>query len=277
MGARPGEPMSKNEIADPAAFVPKTPREELTLVQKLRPIALRWYLPSRSRYSFGVMRAMAMRPWALELWYRSRAARFLLFGKGLRQLEISKDVPQGFVKHVSAYNQTQLWEFYRERTEKLMGVMRMLDNIPKDGNVLVIGPRNEAELLLLSHYGFKLKNITSVDLFTYSPKIELADMHALPHADNSFDVTYSAWTLKYSYNIQKACDELVRVTRPGGHIVIGFTHTQTVTPVIGAPLRGGIEEIKSYFAKNLDVVSFQEESLESEGTWKTSLIFRIRK
>ena len=47
--------------------------------------------------------------------------------------------------------------------------------------VLSIGPRSEAELLLYAGYGFTWKNIRGLDLFSYSPMIDVGDMHAMPY------------------------------------------------------------------------------------------------
>lgn len=264
-----------SSVASEAKSEPAKTRR--TLLQRLRPLVLRTYLPSPSRYSLGMFRSLAMRPWAFEFWYRARALRLTLSGRGLRAFRVEDSKPTEFVGRVSDYNRSQMWEFYRDRTEKLMIVLRALDDVPKDGRVLVIGPRNEAELLLLSLYGFKLKNITSVDLFSYSPKIQLADMHDLPFPDASFDVVYSAWTLKYSYDINKACSEIVRVVRPGGYVVTGFSHTLKTSEVVGSPIKGGLDELRRLFEPHVETVSFQEASEEEPGTWRVSLIFKARK
>lgn len=81
--------------------------------------------------------------------------------------------------------------------------------------ILSIGPRTEAEILMLWSYGFKLENISAVDLISYSPLIELADMHSLPYPDNSFDVIISSCTLVYSIKVVQAIDEIKRVAKPG--------------------------------------------------------------
>jgi len=40
--------------------------------------------------------------------------------------------------------------------------------------------------------GFHPDRIKAVDLFSYSPYVELGDMHRLPYPDNSFDVVFLA-------------------------------------------------------------------------------------
>ncbi len=46
------------------------------------------------------------------------------------------------------------------------------------------------------------------------------DIHGLPFADHSFDVVVSCETLEHTLDIDSAIRELVRVTRPGGTILI---------------------------------------------------------
>jgi hypothetical protein len=86
--------------------------------------------------------------------------------------------------------------------------------------LLCVGPRNEAEPLLLWSYGFSLENISSVDLISYSSLIQLADMHSLPFSSSTFDVIFSSCTLVYSKNILKAAEELKRVAKPGAIFAI---------------------------------------------------------
>lgn len=105
-------------------------------------------------------------------------------------------------------------------------LIRPLSVIPRlqrrlpDAKVLSIGPRSEAELLCLAAHGFRLKNVTGVDLLSYSPRIDIGDMHALKYADDSFDVVIASRVLGYSDAPEIACAEMLRVTRHDGYIAI---------------------------------------------------------
>jgi SAM-dependent methyltransferase len=187
------------------------------------------------------------------------------------------DRSKSFLDKVASYNQSQIWTWHRVRTEKLMAVLRCIDDLPKDARMLIVGPRNEAELLLLHLYGFRLEHQRAIDIFSYSPKIELMDMHDIKFADNTFDVVYSAWTLRYSYDLKKACSELVRVAKPGGMVVTGFSHSKLNTDVTGALIEGGLSELHQMFEPHVDWVYWQESLKTTETNEEVTTIFRLRK
>jgi len=92
--------------------------------------------------------------------------------------------------------------------------------------LLAIGPRSEAEMLRIWAHGYQLSNLRGLDLISYSPWIDLGDMHAMPYADSSFDVVLCGWVLAYSENKRQAVQEIVRVLRPGGVAAIGVEYNQ---------------------------------------------------
>lgn len=250
------------------------------LRDRVRRLVLPVYKPSRSVLMPPPRRYVLMRPAIFEVWYRARAFRQLWFGGGVRTLnEFGAVVPREAMGRVSFYNRSKLWEFFRIRTEKLMVVLRCIDAVPRGAKVLVIGPRNEAEILLLSLYGFELRNITGIDLFSYSPLIQLGDMHDLKFPDDSFDIVYTAWTLAYSYDLTKACAEIVRVARDGAIVVTGMSHTSTRSHLdLSDITQGGLTELLALFEPSVDHVYWQESSpVAGTDSAEVSVIFRIRK
>jgi SAM-dependent methyltransferase len=85
----------------------------------------------------------------------------------------------------------------------------------------VIGPRAEGEILGLMAHGFERRSIKALDLITYSPWVELGDMHGMPYEADSFDAVILGWVLAYSENRPQAASEVLRVLRPGGIVAIG--------------------------------------------------------
>ncbi len=90
--------------------------------------------------------------------------------------------------------------------------------------VLTIGSRTEAEIFSLVDAGFNLKNIKAVDLFTYSPLIEIDDVTKLSFEDNQFDIVICGWVLEFVTNLKKAASEILRVAKPNAYIAIGGMH-----------------------------------------------------
>jgi SAM-dependent methyltransferase len=93
-------------------------------------------------------------------------------------------------------------------------------------------------------------HVTGVDLTPHSIELvkrrfamenlsvdaRVADAENLPFADNSFDVVYSFGVLHHTPNTQKAIEEVHRVLKPGGKIIIMLYHKHSVHVWLGVPL-----------------------------------------
>lgn len=64
----------------------------------------------------------------------------------------------------------------------------------------------------------------------------VADAEHLPFADASFDVVYSFGVLHHTPDTQKSIDEVYRVLKPGGRIIIMLYHRDSIHVFLGAPL-----------------------------------------
>ena len=116
-------------------------------------------------------------------------------------------------------------QFNGSKTKLLLSSIQSLDFIDYENfKVLSIGPRNEGELYFIRSLGFRWKNIFSIDLFSYTSRIILSDMHDIKFPDNYFDLIVSGWTLRYSNNRKKALSEIHRVAKNGAVICIGYTY-----------------------------------------------------
>ena len=131
--------------------------------------------------------------------------------------------------------------------------------------VLTIGPRTEAEIFSLLAAGFAPSNITGLDLITYSPFIELGDLHAMPYGSNSFDVIILGWVLGYSQNIKKAVLEIIRVAKPGTFVAIG--HENDPRP------REALDQQRGFSLEGTDL-STSQEILDLFGSSVDKVIFR---
>lgn len=216
------------------------------------------------------------RPVPFSLWVHARRA----WNRLRHGTQTQEGVPSGhLVDYVIPYSRKKAGRVFRDRTERLMNVLRSIQGLrPREMRVLVIGPRNEAELLLLSLYGFDLRKITAIDLVSESPLIRLMDMHKTDFPDNYFDLIYSANTLPYSDEVSRACQEMVRVVQEGGLMAVSFLHGRdgTVNAFGQNPLSGGVRELLEHFAGHVEHVYWREE-YSSGGSVLCSVVFRVRK
>lgn len=114
-----------------------------------------------------------------------------------------------------------------KRSSILVRPLSVIEAVHANSSILSIGPRSEGELLLLEAYGFQRQNIRGLDLISYSPLVDLGDMHAMAYPDNRWDIVISSMVLPYSDNQQQAVNEMIRVAKPNGIIAISLEY---ITP-----------------------------------------------
>lgn len=157
----------------------------------------------------------------------------------------------------------------------LLGMDQIMNNIGTT-RILIVGPRTEYEILWYLSRGFSEDNIVGLDLFSYSDKIQIGDMHCMPFDQDSFDVVVFSWVLGYSKSQQKAVDEAVRVLKTGGLIGIGEQWDPTPVEVTsrlmeeskGYKLEGTVttssSDLERLFEQYKHKVVFSTEPLERE-------------
>lgn len=165
---------------------------------------------------------------------RSRRVRYLygsaryrwlaLFGK---KKEISsKNSIQNTLVHNSGALKNLKTDFNMPRMNWLIHSVLALEKVNKNSRILSIGARTENEILLLQSLGFKF--IEAVDLHSYSPLIQVGDMHKLNYPARTFDVVFCGWTLSYSRTPKLAAKEILRISKSGGIIAIGLEHVPQI-------------------------------------------------
>ncbi len=152
-----------------------------------------------------------------HLWVYLRALYFIRIKRRLRVLD-SEHAIKTNVSH-------NLRSIHQANPRMRLLLQPTIETLDRGSKILVIGPRNEYDLYTLAALGFDLERVVGMDPISYSPRIELGDMHNLPFDDVTFDAVVCGWTLSYSTQPQRAAHEIARVTRPGGIVAIGVEYS----------------------------------------------------
>jgi SAM-dependent methyltransferase len=135
-------------------------------------------------------------------------------------------------------------EFFLNKLEKIEN----LDKIKKS-KILLIGPRNEGEIYNFYSKGFLMKNITAIDLITYSKKIKAYDANFyLKGCKKKFDFIYFGFVLGYFKDPKKILSLAKKCLNKNGYVVVTVE-----APVRIIDKRKNIEKtIGFYDLKSLD-------------------------
>jgi hypothetical protein len=172
----------------------------------------------------------------------------------------------------------------------LVTIGRIAENVA-DLRVLSIGGRTETELFALLAGGFSLSNITMIDLFSYSPYVQVVDMHKMQFADNDFDVIVFGDTLAYSKEPDVAVKEIIRVAKNKAVISTAHGCTKGYTPLweksVGDPSAEGFtgisvqstEDILRLFAGHVGQIyaRFEREPVRTAQLNRVLTVFEVVK
>ena len=150
-------------------------------------------------------------------------SRYIYFGIILGQLTTHENYTEAVSPNTVKYNLTAITNLgLLERTRVLIRPFSVIETLTPESNILVVGPRTEDDLLHLMAYGFK--KVRGLDLISYSPYIDLGDMHKMPYGNDVYDAVILGWVLVYSDEPVQAAQEVIRVAKNGAIIGIGAEH-----------------------------------------------------
>ena len=138
-----------------------------------------------------------------------------------RSLGIRQGTDEG-VLHL-AYSESHFKSYlsFKGRVNYLVNTLdSLLSGSRSNTTVLSVGPRFESELFGFRGLGLKWKNICAIDTFSYSPKISIGNMHSTNYRNSHFDFVVCGWTIAYSATPEVALNELARILKPGGKLVL---------------------------------------------------------
>lgn len=158
------------------------------------------------------------------------------------------------------------------RMANLMYPLSILIQNKASAKVLIVGPRTEDDIYLAKALG--LVNTKGVDLFSYSPHIDLGDCHRLPYQNAEFDVVVMGWVIAYCGDPHLALREAQRVLRPNGFLAIGWEWVPAQQKKDNLHIRGNaINEVTEYLdAVNMKPVFFHDPILAENHN--KSLVFK---
>lgn len=196
-----------------------------------------------------------------ELVAADRAQHFLTQGI-IHSAEATEGVARGTVDHnlAGAHTAANL-----DRPTIMARVASTIEKIHKNiatTDILSVGPRSEIELFGLRAAGFAWDRIQAIDLFSYSPYVKPGDVHAMPFADNSFDVVCLGWVLAYSKDQAGAIREVIRVLRPGGIAIVASDYSSDQTHSrdrVDSTHMQTSEQMLSLFGNNVKHVYFRHD------------------
>lgn len=270
--------LSTRELSDAEAWSIARRMRRYRISRGLHALGVRYVPPSGVLPGFWAFLSIS----PLMLLLRQRV-RFYCFAtlRRLRGQEIVQSVhntnESGFT-----HNYRQMLDFslgHRNRTERIMNVLKTIGGYDfRNSRILCVGPRNESEILLLRAHGFRKRNIESIDLFSYSPRIRVMDMNDLDYEDDAFDVHYSSAVIKYSPDIRRTAAQAVRTTRNGGLMVFGFMYgmESDIIPD-GSALAGGVRDLLKLFEGHVDHVYWHDEYMVAPDDIRAAIIFRLKK
>ena len=176
------------------------------------------------------------------------------------------------VKETIQHNMKSLKDFSNCRIELLIRPLSVIESIRDAKSVLLIGPRNENDLLIASTYlDLPLDRVRGLDLISYSKQIDLGDMHQMPYEDNTFDVVICGWTVSYSEQPQQLANEMLRVCKDGGVMAVGVEYgtldAAGYEKLLGYSLAipdveriNSVEQICGLFGDRIDQVFFSHDA-----------------
>lgn len=95
----------------------------------------------------------------------------------------------------------------------------VLRNMP-DAKILIVGPRTEDDIFWARSLG--LNNVKGLDLFSYSPWIDIGDIHSTSYDDQYFDAVILGWVISYSEKPEVIVKECKRILKLGGYLGFGI-------------------------------------------------------
>ena len=174
------------------------------------------------------------------------------------------------------------------RIDLLVKPLSVLETLNKDSKILIVGPRDEHDIFTLIGHGFCKEQIRGLDLMSYSPLIDLGDMHGTQYPDGTWDAIIIGWTLSYSSTPRKFAQEMTRIARNGAVIAIAVEYStmseQEQVELTGYSIQetaklsrriNNVKDILDLFSSNVDQVFFTHDAPMKRSHEKGGLVRNV--
>lgn len=220
--------------------------------------------------------------------YFYASIRYMWFVFCLRKFKTIEGNKDAVASNTVSHNLKSMRDLSSRRSFLLARPLSAIEVLDENSRILCIGPRTEAELLILVSLGYKKDNIRGFDLISYSNWVDIGDMHELPYKENEWDCALLGWVLAYSLKPEVAAKEVVRVCKPGAIIAVGVEYNplsnEEITSKIGykpgnSKRIESVQEILDFFGDAVDHVYFHHDIVETRKSELGSIIaiFSIKK
>jgi SAM-dependent methyltransferase len=122
--------------------------------------------------------------------------------------------------NIAAFDHSAVFGMAKRMSLLLFPTAAVFKDRLNDIKVIIVGPRTEDDIFWARSLG--MFNTVGLDLFSYSPLIQLGDIHDSHIPDESYDAVLLGWMISYSSNPRKVADECLRILKPGGLLGIGI-------------------------------------------------------
>jgi len=137
--------------------------------------------------------------------------------------------------NLSAFSHNAVFGMAKRMSLLLFPTASVLKDRLDTARVLIVGPRTEDDIFWARSLG--LVHTTGLDLFSYSPHIQVGDIHKTEFADSTYDAVLLGWMISYSSQPERVIAECRRILKPGGFLGIGIESNPTIQGLPPQPPR----------------------------------------
>ena len=186
--------------------------------------------------------------------------RFLIFVFIFKKLRTIKETKKSF-KATTDRNLKSLLSlrdvYDGSRSDFFLNKLKKIETLDKikKSKILIIGPRNEGEIYNFYAKGFLMKNITAIDLISYSKKIKAYDANFyLKSCKKKFDFIYLGFVLSYFRDPKKILSLAKKCLKKNGYLIVCVEASRIVIDPRNIEKTPGFYNLKSLnniFSKKL--------------------------